>query len=142
MLNVGLYQEMQGRVPDPSYLEYRVQPGVIDLDHLELVSLKRVAMGLWMPYFRLIASPPVQNGVYIPQRRSANESRRDVPNNQNLVLFAREDGSYIPVVSALQADYAGLLDRDLPVLDGTSAKIAVRFEVNKPYCFRRHIGAH
>ena len=39
---------------DPAYWEYRVQPGIIDLDHLELVALKRVSKSLWMPHFRLI----------------------------------------------------------------------------------------
>lgn len=39
---------------DPSYREYCVQPGVIDLDHLELVALKRVSKSSWMPHFRKI----------------------------------------------------------------------------------------
>jgi len=53
-LNLGLYQEMAEKEADPSYQEYRVQPGVIDLDHLELVALKRVSKQSWMPHFRLI----------------------------------------------------------------------------------------
>jgi hypothetical protein len=55
MLNVGLNQEMQDKEADPSHREYRVQPGVVDLEHLELVALKRVSKSSWMPHFRLIA---------------------------------------------------------------------------------------
>jgi len=47
-------QEMKGKEANPSYLEYRVQPGVIDLDHLELVALERITDSSWMPHFRLI----------------------------------------------------------------------------------------
>jgi hypothetical protein len=32
-----------------------VQPGIIDLNHLELVALKRVSKSSWMPHFRLIS---------------------------------------------------------------------------------------
>ena len=58
MLNLGLNQEMQGKAANPSHWEYRVQPGVIDLEHLELVALQRISKSSWMPHFRLIASPP------------------------------------------------------------------------------------
>ena len=54
MLNLRLNQEMQGKDPDPTYWEYRVQPGIIDLNHLELVALKRVSKASWMPHFRLV----------------------------------------------------------------------------------------
>ena len=60
MLNLGtlgLDQEMQGKDADPAYRKYRVQPGIIDLDHMELVALKRVSKHSWMPHFRLIDSP-------------------------------------------------------------------------------------
>ena len=53
VLNLGPDQEMKGKEADPSYLEYRVQPGIIDLDHLELVALERIATSTWMPHFRL-----------------------------------------------------------------------------------------
>ena len=57
MLNFGLNQEMQGQVPDPSHMEYRVQRGILDMDHLELVTLKRVSKSSWMPHFHLIVPP-------------------------------------------------------------------------------------
>jgi hypothetical protein len=50
-------QEMKGKEADRSYYEYRVQSGVIDMDHLELVGLKRVAKASYMPHFRLITPP-------------------------------------------------------------------------------------
>jgi len=56
ILTLGLNQEMEGEAADPSHPEYRVQPGVIDLDHLELVGLKRASKSSYMPHFRLI--PP------------------------------------------------------------------------------------
>ena len=31
---------MQTKAADPSYREFRVQPGIIDLEHLELVALE------------------------------------------------------------------------------------------------------
>lgn len=55
MLNLGLDQEMQGKEVDPSYSGYRGQPGIVDLEHLELVALKRVAESSYMPHFRLIS---------------------------------------------------------------------------------------
>lgn len=54
--NSELNQEMEGKEADSSYLMYRVQPGIIDLNHLELVALENVSRGSWMPHFRLI--PP------------------------------------------------------------------------------------
>ena len=36
-------QETKGKEADPSHPEYRVQPGVIGLDHLELVALERTS---------------------------------------------------------------------------------------------------
>lgn len=53
------FEEMKDKFADPSYQQYMVRPGVIDIDHLELVALKRVAKASYMPHFRLItASPP------------------------------------------------------------------------------------
>lgn len=46
------FDEMQKEKADISYYEYRVQPGVIDIDHLELVALQRVAKASYMPHFR------------------------------------------------------------------------------------------
>jgi len=132
MLNIGLNQQMQGKEADPAYLEYRAEPGTIDLDHLELVALKRVAVGLWMPYFRLI-TPVLPNGVRVPQRRYKNG--RSLPNDHNLVSFIRDDGSYITLISALFSAYAGLLNSDVRPLvpDGPSLSIGVRIEVSTPY---------
>jgi len=49
-----IFEEMEGKPADPSYHQYRVQSGVIDMDHLELVALQRVAKASYMPHFRLI----------------------------------------------------------------------------------------
>lgn len=51
---------MQDKEADLSYYEYRIQPGVIDLDHVELVALKRVSKASYMPHFRVITSPQQQ----------------------------------------------------------------------------------
>ncbi|KAF9784370.1 hypothetical protein BJ322DRAFT_1109090 [Thelephora terrestris] len=56
------FEEMESKEANPSYYKYRVQPGVIDMDHLELVALKRVAKASYMPHFRLI-TPPNRNDV-------------------------------------------------------------------------------
>jgi len=60
MLTLGSNQEMQNKEGDPSHQEYRVKPGIIDYNHLELVALKRVAKSSYMPHFRLIAPPHPQ----------------------------------------------------------------------------------
>ena len=54
MLNLESNQEMGSKEADLSHREFHVQPGVIDLDHLELVALKRVSKSSWMPHLRLI----------------------------------------------------------------------------------------
>ena len=72
MLNLGLNQEMEGKEADPSYPEYRIQPGVVDLDNLELVALKRVAKSSWMPHFRMI-SPPTRIDLSAPSRCPTRE---------------------------------------------------------------------
>lgn len=51
-------QEMHSKAVDPAYIQFRVRPGVIDIDHLELVALKRVAKASYMPHFRLIPPHP------------------------------------------------------------------------------------
>ena len=60
MLNFGFDQEMRFKEADRSYWKYRIQPGIIDLEHLELVALKRVTKSSWMPHFRLIPPSPLQ----------------------------------------------------------------------------------
>ena len=92
-------------------------------------------------FFDVLTSPLLQtrrDGVIIPQRRYENKGGRGLKfDNQNLVSFVREDGSYMPVTAALAGDYAGLLYRDLPGFPSeTSFTITLRFEVNKFYCFR------
>jgi len=137
MLTIGSNQEMQGKEANPAHLEYRVQHGTIDVDHLALVALKRVAVGLWMPYFRLI-TPTLPNGVCVPQRRYKNG--RGPPINNDPVPFVREDGSYITLNSALWSDYAGLLNGDIrPLVPvGTPHSISLRIEVSTPYRNQLH----
>ena len=72
MLNLRMDQKMEGKEVDLSHLEYRIQPGVIDLDHLELVALKRVSKSSWIPHFRLI-SPPTRANLSAPPRRLTRE---------------------------------------------------------------------
>ena len=72
MLNLGLNQEMEGKEADPSYPEYRIQPGVADLDNLELIALKRVAKSSWIPHFRMISSP-TRIDLPVPSRHPARE---------------------------------------------------------------------
>ena len=47
-----------------------------------------------------------------------------------MVLFLREDGSFIPAPDAMAGDYTGLVDRDLPALGEAGFTITLRFEVN------------
>jgi hypothetical protein len=70
-------------------------------------------------------------GVYIPQHRY--KAGRSSLNNQDLVSFVRQDGSFIPVTAALNEDYTGLVGCDLPVLDEVGFTIIIRFEVNRPH---------
>jgi len=119
---------MEGREPDPMHSKYSVQPGILDLNHLELVALVRVSRGSLMPHFRSIP-PSRRNGVLIPQRMYEHGTGRGLPNNRDPVLFVRHDGSYMPVTAALSRDYSGLIDRDLEVL-GAYEAINVRFEVS------------
>lgn len=57
---------------------------------------------------------------------------RDVPNHQNLVLFVRTDGSYVPLTAALDKDYVGLVGRDDPGLVDAGFMITLRLDVNRP----------
>ena len=67
----------------------------------------------------------------IPQRRYERGAGRDLPNNQGLVLFVRQDGSYISMTAALRGYYAGLVNRDLPALPQEAGyTITLRLEVN------------
>jgi len=77
---------MEGKDADPAYREYRVQPGTIDLNHLELVALKRVSKSSWMPHLRLIdpsrplgyASPITSSNTQERARQVQTLSRGDV----------------------------------------------------------------
>ena len=54
------------------------------------------------------------------------------PGTPNLVTFVRQDGTYIPVKAALEGDYAGLIDYDIPAFGPDAGyTIKVRFEVNR-----------
>ena len=73
--------------------------------------------------------PSLQNGVCIPQRRYKGSNRHPF-SNQNTVSFLLEDGSYLPVDTALRKEYTGLIDRDTPVLGEAGETITLRFEVS------------
>jgi len=123
---------MEGEVPNVLHRKYALQPGIVDVDHLELVALTGAAGSLWVPHFRLI-TPSLQSGVYIPQKRYGRGPHGGFLHNPGLESFAREDGSYLPVIDALVGNYAGLVNRDLPGLAKASPIITLRFEVNIPY---------
>jgi len=76
------------------------------------------------------------NGVCVPQRRYGRGTGRGAPAHQNLLLFVREDGSYIPVVAALANDCAGLVARDFPVFSDAGFTITLRYEVSRFPCPR------
>ena len=90
------------------------------------------------------ASLTPQHGVCIPQKKYAKGAGRDLPTNQNVVLFIRQDGSYIPVPAAVEGDYAGLINRDITALDETVVgfTITLRFEVNRPSHPHCHTSTH
>ena len=119
-------------MPDPDHARYRIQPGTVDLDHLELVALVRVSRGSWMPHFRLIV-PPRGEDVWIPQRGVKIGAPYGFPNSWNLVSFVRQDGSYIPITAALERDYTGLANRDRPALDEAIFTISLQLQVSEPY---------
>lgn len=49
---------------------------------------------------------------------------------QGLVLFLLEDGSLLPVCTALRKEYTGLPNRDETALPDVGQTVTVRFEVN------------
>ena len=57
---------------------------------------------------------------------------RGLPTSRDLVLFTRQDGSYIPVSAAVRGDNAGLINRDVPALGEAGYTITLRFEVGGP----------
>ena len=77
-------------------------------------------------------TPSLRNGVCVPQRRYGRGAIRDSLLNRDLVVFFRNDGSYLPVSAALEQNYADLIMRDIPTLGGTGHAITLRFEVKKP----------
>jgi hypothetical protein len=68
----------------------------------------------------------------VPQRKYNKGAGRGNAENQDLVIFLQENGSYLRVMKALGEDYAGLIGRDQEVLPGAGYTISVRFEVNRP----------
>ena len=121
---------MEGRIGDPIHAKYCVRPGVIDLDHLELVALVKVTRGSWMPHFRLI-TPSRGIGVRVPQWGYELGAGLSSPNNQHPVSFVRQDGSYIPVTAAWEGDYSGLVKRDLPALGEGIFSVRLQLQVNR-----------
>lgn len=79
--------------------------------------------------------------MLVPQRPYI-KSGHNPPKHPSVVLFARDDGSYIPVTAALREDYVGLMNRDTPALDEAGFTFALRFEVNRPYRLRSHASTH
>jgi len=67
----------------------------------------------------------------IPQRPYEKGARRDSPDIQGLVLFFQQDGSYMPVVAAVEGDCVALIFRDSPALCEAGFTITIRFEVNR-----------
>jgi hypothetical protein len=68
----------------------------------------------------------------VPQRRYNKGAGRENAENQDVVIFIQDNGSYLRVTKALRGDYTGLIGRDQEVLPGAGYTISVRFEVNKP----------
>lgn len=79
-----------------------------------------------------------QNGMQLPQNRYGKGAGRDHPDNQNIVLFVRQDGSFITVPAAAEGDYTGLVCRDLPALNEAGFTITLRFEVNGSSRYQPH----
>ena len=80
----------------------------------------------------LQAARSQQNGVQLPQNRYGKGSGRSHLDNQNIVMFVRQDGSFIPVPAAASGDHTGLVCRDLPALGEVGFTITIRFEVDEP----------
>lgn len=72
-----------------------------------------------------------QHGVFIPQQKYGKGAGRSSPDNMGLFLFIREDGSFTPVTAALQENYAGLVCREITVMEEARFTIMIRFEVNR-----------
>ena len=51
------------------------------------------------------------------------------------MLFFREDGSYLPVLTAIREDYAGLIDWDVPTLAEAGHTVMLRFEASVSILF-------
>jgi len=76
--------------------------------------------------------------MQLPQHRYGKGAGRDHLDNQNLVMFVRQDGSFIPVPAAVNGDHTDLVSRDLPALGEAGFTITLRFEVNGPSRSRSH----
>jgi len=76
-------------------------------------------------------APSQQNGVCIPQKRYEMDAGCDLLDNQRLVLFIQEDGSYIPVPAAVGEDYTSLVCCDLPAFGEAGFTITLQFEVGR-----------
>ena len=76
----------------------------------------------------------------VPQRRYDKGAARGAPNYQNLVPFVRQDGTYISVNAAIQADYAGLVAHDISELCDVGFTITLRLEVSKSPALCEAIG--
>ena len=56
--------------------------------------------------------------------------------NQDLLVFAIEGASYIPVTAALDEDYTGLIGADVKVFNEVGQTITLRLEVRGSYLLR------
>ncbi|KAF9793507.1 hypothetical protein BJ322DRAFT_1155723 [Thelephora terrestris] len=57
------------------------------------------------------------NGVWVPQSPFKRGTAREDPNRRHRVLSMLEDGSYFPLIRALAEQYAGLMNRNIPVVE-------------------------
>jgi hypothetical protein len=91
---------MSSKEADRTYWKYRIQPGIIDLNHLELVALKRVSKSSWMPHFRLI--PPRQKAK-VPAPVTPGTSAGVVRPPQNIMTAAERSAVILAERSAITA---------------------------------------
>ncbi|KAF9793476.1 hypothetical protein BJ322DRAFT_131219 [Thelephora terrestris] len=68
------------------------------------------------------------NGVCVPQRPYKNGTAREDPKHRHRVLFMLEDGSYLPLIRALEERYSGLMNRDIQVLVEVGDTLMIRIE--------------
>jgi len=68
------------------------------------------------------------NGVCLPQSPFKRGTARGDPKHRRRVLFILEDGSYFPLIRALAEQYAGLMNRDIPVLVEVGDTVMIRME--------------